>query len=107
MVRLQLPIPALNGVRASFAVAQGQQYNASIRPCATLLVVGLSATEAKVEAICDEFCELTEKRSMMQHMSGKLIKGTISREDCRARNKEYDHDSGALGQSTRLLLLPA
>ena len=59
-----------------------------------MLVVSLNGSEAKVEAVCDEFFELTEKRSMMTHMSGKLIKGTISREECRSQDKEYDHDSG-------------
>lgn len=60
---------------------KGQQYFASFRPCSTLMVIqttgSLPERQAKAEMICDEFVELSGKKSMMRQMSGILIKGKI------------------------------
>mmetsp|Transcript_72658 Transcript_72658/g.146226 ORF Transcript_72658/g.146226 Transcript_72658/m.146226 type:complete len:211 (-) Transcript_72658:390-1022(-) len=55
---------------------KGHQYAGSLRPCATLMVVGISDKEkmAKVDTIADEFIELSGKKSVMQQMSGVLVK---------------------------------
>jgi len=71
---------------------KGHQYAGSLRPCATLMVVGISDKEkmAKVDTIADEFIELSGKKSVMQQMSGVLVKGNINRDE------GNDEDSGML-----------
>ena len=57
---------------------KGHQFTAHLRPCSTLLVVGVSGNEAKVETIMDEFCELSGRRNVVKQMSGVLVRGTMS-----------------------------
>ena len=58
---------------------KGHRFTGHIRPCASLLVVGVTGGEAKVEAIMDEFCELSDQTNIVEQMSGRLIRGTMSK----------------------------
>ena len=72
---------------------KGQQYRATLRPCATLMVVDFSKPgEAKVDAVTDEFMELSGKRSVMTQMSGKILKGNINRS--KGGDSEGSEDEG-------------
>jgi hypothetical protein len=75
---------------------KGQQYRATLRPCATLLVVDVSKPgDAKVEAVVDEFLELSGKRSVMTQMSGKILKGSINRSKGRSDSEGSEDEAVA------------
>ena len=57
---------------------KGHQFTAYLRPCATLLVVGVTGDRAKVETLVDEFCELSGRRNVVEQMSGVLVRGSMA-----------------------------
>lgn len=74
---------------------KGHQYDAQILPCSTLLVLDTKGDQSKIEMICDEYIELSGKRSVMLQMSGKLIRGNISH-NAHARDEGDNFDAGTL-----------
>lgn len=59
----------------STRVAPGQQFSGQILPSATVLVVGVGRTEAKVEGIFSEVCRLDHTRDVLEFMGGEVLKG--------------------------------
>lgn len=53
----------------------GQQFRGQIIPSATVLVVGVGRTEAKVEGLFSEVCRLDYKGNVLDSMGGEVLKG--------------------------------
>ena len=45
---------------------KGQQFAASVLPCATVMVVGVTATEAKIEAVLDDYVVIEHSRDLLE-----------------------------------------
>lgn len=58
----------------------GQQFGGQIIPSATVLVVGVGRTEAKVEGLFSEVCRLEYKGSVFASMGGEVLKGARERQ---------------------------
>lgn len=56
---------------------KGQQYTGEIVPCGTFLVVGIGPTEAKVESIMSDFCQISRKRNVFDKMKGVVTEGIM------------------------------
>lgn len=56
-------------------VSTGQQFSGQIIPSATVLVVGVGRTEAKIEGIFSEVCRLDYRRNVLESMGGEVLKG--------------------------------
>lgn len=56
-------------------VPPGQQFSGQIVPSATVLVVGVGRTEAKVEGLFSEVCRLDFKGNVLDSMGGEVLKG--------------------------------
>ncbi|CAM9998502.1 unnamed protein product, partial [Discosporangium mesarthrocarpum] len=54
---------------------KGQQFDGQIMRSATMLVVGVGPTEAKVEGLFSEFCDLYYKGDVFEAMGGDVLKG--------------------------------
>ncbi|DBA02842.1 TPA: hypothetical protein N0F65_006632 [Lagenidium giganteum] len=54
---------------------KGHQYIGEIVPCGTFMVVGIGATEAKVENMVTDFCQITQKLSVIESISGVVLAG--------------------------------
>lgn len=54
----------------------GQQFTGQIIPSATVLVVGVGRTEAKVEGLFSEICQLDYRGNVFDSMGGEILKGT-------------------------------
>lgn len=53
----------------------GQQFDGQIIPSATVLIVGVGRTEAKVEGLFSEVCRLGYKGNVLDSMGGQVLKG--------------------------------
>lgn len=58
-------------------IVVGQQFNGQIIPSATVLVVGVGRTEAKVEGIFSEVCRLDYMGNVLDSMGGEVLKGDL------------------------------
>lgn len=58
----------------------GQQFSGQIIPSATVMVVGIGKTEAKVEGLFSEVCRLDYKGNVFDAMGGEVLKGALSLE---------------------------
>ena len=58
-----------------FSSKTGQQFTGQIVPSATVLVVGVGRTEAKVEGLFSEVCRLDYKGNVLDSMGGEVLKG--------------------------------
>ena len=58
-----------------FSLSTGQQFRGQIVPSATVLVVGVGRTEAKVEGLFSEVCRLDYKGNVLDSMGGEVLKG--------------------------------
>lgn len=69
---------------------KGQQYTGEIVPCGTFLVVGIGPTEAKVESIMSDFCQISKKRNVLNQMKGVVTEGIMDE----SYTYMADHDDG-------------
>ncbi|CAN0259841.1 unnamed protein product, partial [Ectocarpus sp. 13 AM-2016] len=56
---------------------KGQQFSGQIIPSATVMVVGIGKTEAKVEGLFSEVCRLDYKGNVFDAMGGEVLKGEM------------------------------
>ncbi len=54
---------------------KGHQYIGEIVPCGAFMVVGIGASEAKVENIMTDFCQISQKKNLMDSISGIVTAG--------------------------------
>eukprot|EP00752_Nemacystus_decipiens_P004506 g4114.t1 len=92
---------------------KGQQFRGQIVPSATVLVVGVGRTEAKVEGLFSEVCRLDYKGNVLDAMGGEVLKGEMDdsykfeEEDVNARGAGGDaegagDDAGGGGKTPKL-----
>lgn len=67
-------------MRGGVPPISGQQFGGQIIPSATVLVVGVGRTEAKVEGLFSEVCRLEYKGSVFASMGGEVLKGARERQ---------------------------
>lgn len=53
----------------------GQQFDGWIIPSATVMIVGVGRTEAKVEGVFSEVCRLEYRGNVLDSMGGEVLKG--------------------------------
>ncbi|CAM9514119.1 unnamed protein product, partial [Scytosiphon promiscuus] len=70
---------------------KGQQFSGQIIPSATIMVVGVGRTEAKVEGLFSEVCRLDYKGNVFDSMGGEVLKGEM---DDSYKFEEEDDESG-------------
>ncbi|CAN0530666.1 unnamed protein product, partial [Ectocarpus sp. 8 AP-2014] len=56
---------------------KGQQFSGQIIPSATVMVVGIGKTEAKVEGLFSEVCRLDYEGNVFDAMGGEVLKGEM------------------------------
>lgn len=95
--------PRVDGRRAFRLDLRGQEYDARLRPCATMLVVNVSnAAEAKVECVLSEYATLSHARDAMGD-DAIVSTGALDDErhandadvNAKARKRKGDDDDGA------------
>ena len=55
----------------------GQQYTGEIVPCSTMMIVSVGNTEAKVESVMHEFCQISKKRNVLHAIKGVVVEGIM------------------------------
>ncbi|CAB1115286.1 unnamed protein product [Ectocarpus sp. CCAP 1310/34] len=82
---------------------KGQQFSGQIIPSATVMVVGIGKTEAKVEGLFSEVCRLDYKGNVFDAMGGEVLKGEMDdsykfeEEDVNARGAAGGDGDGGEG----------
>ncbi|CAM9535976.1 unnamed protein product, partial [Ascophyllum nodosum] len=82
---------------------KGQQFSGQIIPSATVLVVGVGRTEAKIEGVFSEVCRLDYKRNVLDAMGGEVLKGEMDEsyiyeeEDVNVHGRGGDGGGGEAG----------
>ncbi|CAM9534246.1 unnamed protein product [Chrysoparadoxa australica] len=76
---------------------KGNQYDAELSTCPTMLVVGVGQTEAKVEHIFSEVCDLRLTGNVFASMSGHVLKGKL---DASYAVQHGTQDEGLVGDGS-------
>lgn len=72
----------------------GRQFSGQIIPSATVLVVGVGRSEAKVEGVFSEVCRLDYMGNVFDSMGGEVLKGD-------PRDEEFEDKGKPLVSSKR------
>ncbi|GLE08637.1 hypothetical protein PINS_up019952 [Pythium insidiosum] len=59
---------------------KGHQYIGEIVPCTSFMVVGVCPTEARVECVMNEFCQITHKKDLLTALDGVVTAGCLDSE---------------------------
>ncbi|CAM9100380.1 unnamed protein product [Pylaiella littoralis] len=82
---------------------KGRQFSGQIIPSATVLVVGVGRSEAKVEGVFSEVCRLDYMGNVFDSMGGEVLKGEMDasyrfeEEDVNARGGGVEEDGDGKG----------
>ena len=56
---------------------KGVQYSGTIIPCCTLMVVGMSGAEARVESVVSDFVQVEHLGNVLESLGGALTSGVV------------------------------
>lgn len=56
---------------------KGQQYVGKIVPCNTFMTVSVNAKEAVVESLCNDYCEIVDKKDTLEILNGIVTEGVM------------------------------
>lgn len=55
---------------------KGHQYTGDIVPCASFMIVSMTPTEAKVDAVLNDFCQISRKKNVFDSLKGVVTQGS-------------------------------